>query len=167
MKILVMADLTCFHYNIHFIGWVKIFCHICRFLHRNAIVTDEFLRDLDPSQINDIVSVMFPMDYDKGAQFVKENEPGNFVYVMESGKALASRSEKVLFKIFAGKLFGEPQAMLYNSPRWVLFGLQYWLLYDKVSDQPWISVPHCPQKSDCLKDASNLDSSVPKGGWDP
>ena len=63
---------------------------------------------------------MFPMDYDKGAQFIKENEPGNFVYVMESGKALASRNEKVLFKIFPGKLFGEPQAMLYNSPRWVL-----------------------------------------------
>ena len=66
------------------------------------------------------------MDYDKGAQFVKENEPGNFVYVMESGKALASRNEKVLFKIFAGKLFGEPQAMLYNSPRWVLFNLMGW-----------------------------------------
>ena len=66
------------------------------------------------------------MDYDKGAQFIKENEPGNFVYVMESGKALASRNEKVLFKIFAGKLFGEPQAMLYNSPRWVLFKLMGW-----------------------------------------
>ena len=92
-------------------------------LLRNAIVADEFLRDLDASQIKDIVSVMFPMDYDKGAQFVKENEPGNFVYVMESGKALASRNEKVLFKIFLGKLFGEPQAMLYNSPRWVPSGL--------------------------------------------
>merc|ERR1712203_282095 len=86
-------------------------------LLRNAIVADEFLRDLDASQINDIVSVMFPMDYDKGAQFVKENELGNFVYVMESGKALASRNDKVLFKIFSGKLFGEPQAMLFNSPR--------------------------------------------------
>ena len=87
---------------------------------RNAIVADEFLGDLDASQIKDIVSVMFPMDYDKGVQFVRENEPGNFVYVMEYGKALASRNEKVLFKLFSGKLFGEPQAMLYNSPRWVL-----------------------------------------------
>ena len=92
---------------------------------RNAIVADEFLGDLDASQIKDIVSVMFPMDYDKGVQFVKENEPGNFVYVMEYGKALASRNEKVLFKLFSGKLFGEPQAMLYNSPRWVLFTLTY------------------------------------------
>ena len=91
-------------------------------LRRNAIVADEFLRDLDASQIKDIVSVMFPMDYGKGSQFVKENELGNFVYVMESGKALVSRNEKVLFKIFSGKLFGEPQAMLYNSPRWVLSG---------------------------------------------
>ena len=77
---------------------------------RNAIVADEFLGDLDASQIKDIVSVMFPMDYDKDVQFVKENEPGNFVYVMVYGKALASRNEKVLFKLFSGKLFGEPQA---------------------------------------------------------
>ena len=64
----------------------------------------------------EIVDVMYPMEYAKGSLIIKEGDVGSIVYVMEEGKVEVSREGKFLSVMSAGKLFGE-LAILYNCQR--------------------------------------------------
>ena len=77
---------------------------------------NDFMKNLEMSQINEIVNVMVPMEYAKNSQIIREGEAGTLVYVMEEGKVEVSREGKFLSVMSAGKLFGEI-ALLYNCQR--------------------------------------------------
>lgn len=44
---------------------------------------NDFMKNLEPGQINEIVDCMYPMEYAKGALIIKEGDVGSIVYVME------------------------------------------------------------------------------------
>ena len=95
---------------------------------------NDFMKNLEMSQINEIVNVMVPMEYAKNSQIIREGEAGTLVYVMEEGKVQddhdnlnlnlnflysqveVSREGKMLSMMVAGNLFGE-LAILYNCKR--------------------------------------------------
>jgi len=85
-------------------------------LIKSAIMDNDFMKNLDVSQIKEIVDVMYPMEYAKGSLIIKEGDIGSIVYVMEEGKVEVSREGKFLSVMSAGKLFGE-LAILYNCQR--------------------------------------------------
>jgi len=85
-------------------------------LIRSAIMDNDFMKNLESSQIKEIVDVMYPMEYAKGSLIIKEGDIGSIVYVMEEGKVEVSREGKFLSVMSMGKLFGE-LAILYNCQR--------------------------------------------------
>merc|ERR1711936_599779 len=85
-------------------------------LIRAAIMDNDFMKNLESSQIKEIVDCMYPMEYAKGSLIIKEGDIGSIVYVMEEGKVEVSREGKFLSVMSAGKLFGE-LAILYNCQR--------------------------------------------------
>ncbi len=44
---------------------------------------NDFMKNLEPTQITEIVDCMYPMEYAKGALIIKEGDVGSIVYVME------------------------------------------------------------------------------------
>ena len=50
---------------------------------KNAILDNDFMKNLDMSQILEIVDCMYPVKLNKGAMIIKEGDTGNTVYVME------------------------------------------------------------------------------------
>jgi len=85
-------------------------------LIRGAIMDNDFLKNLETSQIKEIVDCMYPMEYAKGSLIIKEGDIGSVMYVMEEGKVEVSREGKFLSVMTAGRLFGE-LAILYNCQR--------------------------------------------------
>jgi len=87
-----------------------------RNLIRSAIMDNDFMKNLEPAQIAEIVDCMYPMEYARGALIIKEGDVGSIVYVMEEGKVEVSRESKFLSILPPGKVFGE-LAILYNCKR--------------------------------------------------
>jgi len=85
-------------------------------LIRAAIMGNDFMKNLEPTQITEIVDCMYPMDYAKGALIIKEGDVGSIVYVMEEGKVEVSKDAKYLSTMNPGTVFGE-LAILYNCKR--------------------------------------------------
>jgi len=81
-----------------------------------SIMDNDFMKNLETSQIREIVDCMYPMEYAKGSLIIKEGDIGSIVYVMEEGKVEVSREGKFLSVMASGKLFGE-LAILYNCQR--------------------------------------------------
>jgi len=44
---------------------------------------NDFMKNLESTQIKEIVDCMYPMDYAKGSLIIKEGDVGSIVYVME------------------------------------------------------------------------------------
>lgn len=74
------------------------------------------MKNLEGTQIAEIVDCMYPMEYAKGALIIKEGDVGSIVYVMEEGKVEVSREGKFMSIMAPGKVFGE-LAILYNCKR--------------------------------------------------
>ena len=54
-----------------------------RDLIKNAIQENDFMKNLDTSQIREIVDCMYPVDYKKEQMIINEGDVGSLVYVME------------------------------------------------------------------------------------
>uniref|UniRef100_UPI003AAA95AC cGMP-dependent protein kinase, isozyme 2 forms cD4/T1/T3A/T3B-like n=1 Tax=Centroberyx gerrardi TaxID=166262 RepID=UPI003AAA95AC len=52
-------------------------------LIKEAILDNDFMKNLELSQIQEIVDCMYPVDYGKDACIIKEGDVGSLVYVME------------------------------------------------------------------------------------
>lgn len=85
-------------------------------LIRNAILDNDFMKNLELSQIREIVDCMYPVDYKQGAWIIKEGDVGSLVYVMEEGKVEVTKEGHKLCTMNSGKMFGE-LAILYNCTR--------------------------------------------------
>ncbi|XP_018968250.2 cGMP-dependent protein kinase 1-like isoform X1 [Cyprinus carpio] len=52
-------------------------------LIKEAILDNDFMKNLELSQIQEIVDCMYPVEYDKDSCIIKEGDVGSLVYVME------------------------------------------------------------------------------------
>eukprot|EP00794_Sanderia_malayensis_P012638 gene12638-13936_t len=83
----------------------------------DAIRENNFLKNLDKSQVQEIVNCMHLKNIKEGEYVIKEGESGNELYVLEDGCCEVSKDEKILGKpMKPGTLFGE-LAILYNCTR--------------------------------------------------
>lgn len=87
-----------------------------RKLIKQAIMDNDFMKNLESAQIKEIVDCMHPVEYAKGSLIIKEGDVGSSVFVMEEGKVEVSREGKFLKIESPGKVFGE-LAILYNCKR--------------------------------------------------
>ncbi|XP_039756565.1 cGMP-dependent protein kinase, isozyme 2 forms cD4/T1/T3A/T3B isoform X3 [Pararge aegeria] len=90
--------------------------HNSRELIKSAILDNDFMKNLEMTQIREIVDCMYPVEYAAGSLIIKEGDVGSIVYVMEEGRVEVSRENKYLSTMAPGKVFGE-LAILYNCKR--------------------------------------------------
>lgn len=50
---------------------------------KNAILDNDFMKNLEISQIQEINDCMYPVDYSQGSCIIKEGDVGSLVYVLE------------------------------------------------------------------------------------
>lgn len=87
-----------------------------RELIKSAILDNDFMKNLESTQIREIVDCMYPVEYASDSIIIKEGDVGSIVYVMEEGRVEVSRENKYLSTMTSGKVFGE-LAILYNCKR--------------------------------------------------
>uniref|UniRef100_A0A4W5MMZ2 cGMP-dependent protein kinase n=1 Tax=Hucho hucho TaxID=62062 RepID=A0A4W5MMZ2_9TELE len=85
-------------------------------LIKEAILDNDFMKNLELSQIQEIVDSMYPVEYGKDSCIIKEGDVGSLVYVMEDGKVEVTKESMKLCTMGPGKVFGE-LAILYNCTR--------------------------------------------------
>ncbi|CAB1445681.1 unnamed protein product, partial [Pleuronectes platessa] len=85
-------------------------------LIKEAILDNDFMKNLELSQIQEIVDCMYPVEYGKDSCIIKEGDVGSLVYVMEDGKVEVTKESMKLCTMGPGKVFGE-LAILYNCTR--------------------------------------------------
>lgn len=86
-------------------------------LIKQSIHENDFLKNLNESQIEEITLCMFPVSHAKESIIIKEGDVGSVLYVMEQGKVEVSRGGNLLYYVQRpGLVFGE-LAILYNCTR--------------------------------------------------
>ncbi|XP_058984749.1 cGMP-dependent protein kinase, isozyme 2 forms cD4/T1/T3A/T3B isoform X3 [Musca domestica] len=91
-------------------------CAKSRELIKSAILDNDFMKNLDITQIREIVDCMYPVKYAAKSLIIKEGDVGSIVYVMEDGRVEVSREGKYLSTLSGAKVLGE-LAILYNCQR--------------------------------------------------
>lgn len=68
-----------------FLGWFwpVISDYRSRELIKAAILDNDFMKNLEMTQIREIVDCMYPVEYAAGSLIIKEGDVGSIVYVME------------------------------------------------------------------------------------
>ncbi|XP_055386693.1 cGMP-dependent protein kinase, isozyme 2 forms cD4/T1/T3A/T3B isoform X3 [Condylostylus longicornis] len=89
---------------------------VSRELIKSAILDNDFMKNLDMTQIREIVDCMYPVKYASKSLIIKEGDVGSIVYVMEEGRVEVSREGKYLSTLSGAKVLGE-LAILYNCQR--------------------------------------------------
>ncbi|XP_055838155.1 cGMP-dependent protein kinase, isozyme 2 forms cD4/T1/T3A/T3B isoform X1 [Episyrphus balteatus] len=87
-----------------------------RELIKSAILDNDFMKNLEITQIREIVDCMYPVKYAAKSLIIKEGDVGSIVYVMEEGRVEVSREGKYLSTLSGAKVLGE-LAILYNCQR--------------------------------------------------
>lgn len=77
---------------------------------------NDFLKNLDSSQVREIVDSMYSKEFLAGKYVIREGEAGAHLYVSAEGEFQVIKEDKVLGRMGAGKAFGE-LAILYNCTR--------------------------------------------------
>lgn len=86
-------------------------------LIREAIMENDFLKHLAPSQVREIVDYMEKKKIAAGAFVIREGDSGSHLYVSSEGEfEVIKDGKQVLGKLGIGKAFGE-LAILYNCKR--------------------------------------------------
>ncbi|CAF0957572.1 unnamed protein product [Adineta ricciae] len=83
---------------------------------RDALLNNDFMKNLETDQIMSIVDCMYPLEHKVGSLIIKEGDVGNLLYIMEEGTVEVSKLSKVLTTMGPGRVFGE-LAILYNCTR--------------------------------------------------
>ncbi|XP_065198632.1 cGMP-dependent protein kinase 1-like [Sycon ciliatum] len=85
-------------------------------LIREAILKNDFLKNLDPAQIDEMVDCMKKTKFAADQFVVREGWPGTELYVTAVGNVEVKQKNKVLRTLEPGSVFGE-LAILYNCTR--------------------------------------------------
>ncbi|XP_043262894.1 cGMP-dependent protein kinase, isozyme 2 forms cD4/T1/T3A/T3B isoform X3 [Colletes gigas] len=88
----------------------------CRELIKATILSNDFMKNLELTQIREIVDCMYPVTFSAGSTIIREGDVGSIVYVLEAGKVEVSRDGKYLSTLAQRKVLGE-LAILYNCKR--------------------------------------------------
>lgn len=83
---------------------------------KDAISDNDFLKHLDCVQVRELVESMYSRNVNAGEYVIREDEPGNHLYVSADGEFEIEVNGHVLGTLSAGKAFGE-LAILYNCRR--------------------------------------------------
>ncbi|XP_055643687.1 cGMP-dependent protein kinase, isozyme 2 forms cD4/T1/T3A/T3B isoform X3 [Toxorhynchites rutilus septentrionalis] len=89
---------------------------LSREIIKSAILDNDFMKNLEMTQIREIVDCMYPVQYGSGSLIIKEGDVGSIVYVMEEGRVEVSREGKYLSTLSGAKVLGE-LAILYHCQR--------------------------------------------------
>nr|XP_040238864.2 cGMP-dependent protein kinase, isozyme 2 forms cD4/T1/T3A/T3B isoform X3 [Anopheles coluzzii] len=89
---------------------------LSREIIKSAILDNDFMKNLEMTQIREIVDCMYPVQYAAGSLIIKEGDVGSIVYVMEEGRVEVSREGKYLSTLSGAKVLGE-LAILYHCQR--------------------------------------------------
>ncbi|XP_064458304.1 cGMP-dependent protein kinase 1-like [Ornithodoros turicata] len=87
-----------------------------RQLIKQAILDNDFMKNLETVQVKEITDCMYPVEYAQDSLIIKEGDVGSVVYVMEEGRVEVTKEGKFLCTMGPGKAFGE-LAILYNCTR--------------------------------------------------
>lgn len=128
-------------------------------LIKEAIMDNNFLKNLDTSQVREIVDCMYLKEFSGGSYVICEGEAGAHLFVSADGEFEVIKENTVLGNMGSGKAFGE-LAILYNCTRTasirVVGDSKVWVLDRKVFQQ--IMVRTGLQR---LQDNINFLRSVP------
>lgn len=71
--------------NFYIFQFKSVFCLFSRSreLIKSAILDNDFMKNLDMTQIREIVDCMYPVQYAAKSLIIKEGDVGSIVYVME------------------------------------------------------------------------------------
>lgn len=72
-------------------------------LIKEAILDNDFMKNLELSQIQEIVDCMYPVEYGKDSCIIKEGDVGSLVYVMEGKMTLLQKSIRYLEFLISSK----------------------------------------------------------------
>merc|ERR550517_1458752 len=85
-------------------------------LIKEALMENDFLKNLSQSQVRELVDAMHEKIVPKGVYVIREGELGSHLYVSAEGEYDVIKDGKVLGRLGVGKAFGE-LAILYNCKR--------------------------------------------------
>lgn len=85
-------------------------------LIKDAILDNDFMKNLASSQVKELVESMFMRDFRQGEYVIREGEAGAHLFVSDEGEFEVVKDGKILGKMGPGKVFGE-LAILYNCTR--------------------------------------------------
>ncbi|ESO87373.1 hypothetical protein LOTGIDRAFT_127769 [Lottia gigantea] len=85
-------------------------------LIKDAILDNDFLKNLDSTQVREIVDCMYDKKIKEGHYIIKEGESGNHLYVSADGEVEVQKEGTILGRMASGRAFGE-LAILYNCTR--------------------------------------------------
>lgn len=85
-------------------------------LIKDAILDNDFLKNLDTSQVRELVDSMYGLEVRCGEYVIREGEAGAHLFVSAAGEFEVIQAGTVLGKMGEGKAFGE-LAILYNCTR--------------------------------------------------
>ncbi|KAM7351497.1 protein kinase, cGMP-dependent at 21D isoform 2-T3 [Cochliomyia hominivorax] len=107
-------------------------------LIKEAIMDNDFLKNIDASQVRELVDSMYSLSIEKGKFVIREGEVGAHLYVSAEGEFEVEKNGKVLGVMGPGKAFGE-LAILYNCTRTasvkVLTDARVWVLDRRIFQQ--------------------------------
>ncbi|XP_055848735.1 cGMP-dependent protein kinase, isozyme 1 isoform X2 [Episyrphus balteatus] len=107
-------------------------------LIKDAIMDNDFLKNIDSSQVRELVESMYNLEVAEGEYVIREGEAGAHLYVSAEGEFEVVKGENVLGVMGPGKAFGE-LAILYNCTRTasirVLSNARVWVLDRRVFQQ--------------------------------
>ncbi|XP_075149654.1 uncharacterized protein LOC142223683 isoform X2 [Haematobia irritans] len=107
-------------------------------LIKEAIMDNDFLKNIDASQVRELVDSMYSVAIAKGKFVIREGEVGAHLYVSAEGEFEVEKNGKVLGIMGPGKAFGE-LAILYNCTRTasirVLSDSRVWVLDRRIFQQ--------------------------------
>ncbi|XP_071107468.1 cGMP-dependent protein kinase 1-like isoform X1 [Haliotis cracherodii] len=85
-------------------------------LIKDAILDNDFLKNLDATQVREIVDCMYEKKICRGQHIIQEGESGQHVYVSAEGELEVQKEGQTLGRMTPGRAFGE-LAILYNCTR--------------------------------------------------
>uniref|UniRef100_A0A1A9W6T0 cGMP-dependent protein kinase n=1 Tax=Glossina brevipalpis TaxID=37001 RepID=A0A1A9W6T0_9MUSC len=107
-------------------------------LIKDAIMDNDFLKNIDSSQVKELVDSMYSLIITKGQFVIREGDVGAHLYVSAEGEFEVEKNGKILGIMGPGKAFGE-LAILYNCTRTasirVLSNARVWVLDRRVFQQ--------------------------------
>lgn len=109
--------------------------HRSKELIKEAILDNDFMKNLELSQIQEIVDCMYPVEYDKESCIIKEGDVGSLVYVMEG------RSCQSILAVYS--------TVFYNCNRWYTDRpvnhkrLCITVILPQIRSILWLNLVHC------------------------